>query len=401
MSAARRICVVTGTRAEYGLMRGLLAGIRDDGAFELQLVVTGMHLSHEFGFTAREIEADGIPIAERVEILLSSDSAVGVSKAMGLGMIGFADAFARLKPDLVIVLGDRFEILAAAAAALVAGIPIAHVHGGETTEGAFDEAIRHSVTKMSHLHFVAAAPYRDRVIQLGEAPERVFLVGGLGIDAIKALPLLDRAALEAELDFKLGARNLLITFHPPTLEPGEAAAQMQALFDALDTLDPSTHLIFTMPNADAGGRELSTMVDRFVAARPHARAFTSLGQFRYLSCMRHMDGVVGNSSSGVIEAPSFGIGTINIGDRQRGRLRAASVIDCAAQQDTIEAALKRLFSDDFRTGLGGVDNPYGNGGAAAAILDVLRRHPVEGLLKKSFYDIELGGVTSAPGAGEQ
>lgn len=401
MSATRRICVVTGTRAEYGLMRGLLAGIRDDGAFELQLVVTGMHLSHEFGFTAREIEADGIPIAERVEILLSSDSAVGVSKAMGLGMIGFADAFARLKPDLVIVLGDRFEILAAAAAALVAGIPIAHVHGGETTEGAFDEAIRHSVTKMSHLHFVAAAPYRDRVIQLGEAPERVFLVGGLGIDAIKALPLLDRPALEAELDFKLGARNLLITFHPPTLEPGEAAAQMQGLFDALDTLDPSTHLIFTMPNADAGGRELSTMVDRFVAARPHARAFTSLGQFRYLSCMRHMDGVVGNSSSGVIEAPSFGIGTINIGDRQRGRLRAASVIDCAAQQDAIEAALKRLFSDDFRSGLGGVDNPYGNGGAAAAILDVLRRHPVEGLLKKSFYDIELGGVTSAPGAGER
>lgn len=384
---ARRICVVTGTRAEYGLMRGLIAGLRDDDAFELQLVATGMHLSPEFGLTWREIEADGVAIDERVEILLSSDSPVGVSKAMGLGMIGFAETFARLKPDLLVVLGDRFEILAAAAAALVAGIPIAHIHGGETTEGAFDEAIRHSVTKMSHLHFVAAAPYRDRVIQLGEAPERVFLVGGLGIDAIKALPLLDRAALEAELDFKLGERNLLITFHPPTLEPGEAGEQMQALFDALDTLDPSTHLIFTMPNADAGGRELATMVDRFVADRDHARAFTSLGQFRYLSCMRHMDGVVGNSSSGLIEAPSFGIGTVNIGDRQAGRLKTGSVIDCAPQQGAIEAALRQLFSDDFRNDLAGVENPYGNGGATTAILDVLRRHTVRGLQKKKFHDI--------------
>ncbi len=397
----RRICVVTGTRAEYGLLRDVIRGIRDAGELELQLVATGMHLSPEFGLTWREIEADGIAIDERVEILLSSDSPVGVGKAMGLGMIGFADAFARLKPDLLVVLGDRFEILAAAAAALVAGIPIAHIHGGETTEGAFDEAIRHSVTKMSHLHFVAAAPYRDRVIQLGETPERVFLVGGLGIDAIKRLPLLDREALEAELDFKLGERNLLITFHPPTLEPGEAAAQMQALLDALDSLGPLTHLVFTMPNADTGGRELAAMVDRFVAVRDHARVFTSLGQFRYLSCMRHMDGVVGNSSSGIIEAPSFHIGTVNIGDRQRGRLKADSVIDCAAQQGAIVTALKRLFSGDFRKALEGIDNPYGNGGAARAILDVLRRHPIEGLLKKSFYDIGLGSTASTPGDGER
>lgn len=393
MSAARRICVVTGTRAEYGLMRGLIAGIRDDDAFELQLAVTGMHLSPEFGLTWREIEADGFPIDERVEILLSSDTPVGVSKAMGLGLIGFADAFARLKPDLVVVLGDRFEILAAASAALVAGIPIAHIHGGETTEGAFDEAIRHSVTKMSHLHFTAAAPYRDRVIQLGEAPERVFLVGGLGIDAIKGLKLLDRAELEGQLDLEFGARNLMVTFHPPTLEPGEAAAQMQALLDALNSLGPETHLLFTMPNADTGGRELAAMVDRFVAARPHARVFTSLGQLRYLSCMRLMDGVVGNSSSGLIETPSFGIGTVNIGDRQAGRLKAASVIDCAPQQDAIEAALERLFSDDFRKGLAGVENPYGTGGATMAILDVLRRHPLSGLLKKSFHDIALATDT--------
>lgn len=391
--SARRICVVTGTRAEYGLMRGLIAGIRDAEELELQLAVTGMHLSPEFGLTWCEIEADGFPIDERVEILLSSDTPVGVSKAMGLGLIGFADAFARLKPDLVVVLGDRFEILAAASAALVAGIPIAHIHGGETTEGAFDEAIRHSVTKMSHLHFTAAAPYRDRVIQLGEAPERVFLVGGLGIDAIKGLPLLDRAELEAQLDLEFGERNLMVTFHPPTLEPGEAAAQMRTLLDALDSLGPETHLLFTMPNADTGGRELAAMVDRFVASRPNARVFTSLGQLRYLSCMRLMDGVVGNSSSGLIETPSFGIGTVNIGDRQAGRLKAASVIDCAPQQDAIEAALERLFSDDFRKGLAGVENPYGTGGATTAILDVLRRHPLSGLLKKSFHDIALATDT--------
>lgn len=399
--SARRICVVTGTRAEYGLMRGLIAGLRDDDAFELQLAVTGMHLSPEFGLTWREIEADGFPIDERVEILLSSDSPVGVSKAMGLGMIGFAETFARLKPDLIVVLGDRFEILAAAAAALVAGIPIAHIHGGETTEGAFDEAIRHSVTKMSHLHFVAAAPYRDRVIQLGEAPERVFLVGGLGIDAIKGAPLLGRAELEAQLDLKFGERNLLVTFHPPTLEPGEAAAQMQALLDALDSLGPQTRLLFTMPNADTGARELAAMVDRFVAVRANARVFTSLGQLRYLSCMRLMDGVVGNSSSGLIETPSFGIGTVNIGDRQAGRLKAASVIDCAPQQDAIEAALERLFSDDFRRELEELENPYGTGGATTAILDVLRRHPLAGLLKKSFHDIALAtGAPTKPGTGE-
>lgn len=395
--SGRRICVVTGTRAEYGLMRGLIRGLRDAEDCTLQMVVTGMHLSPEFGLTWREIEADGIAIDERVEILLSSDSPVGVSKAMGLGLIGFAEAFARLRPDLLIVLGDRFEILSAAAAALVAGIPIAHIHGGETTEGAFDEAIRHSVTKMAHLHFVAAAPYRDRVIQLGEAPDRVFLVGGLGIDAIKALPLLGRAELEAELDIALRDRNLLITFHPPTLEPGAAEAQMQALLDALDSLGPSTGLIFTMPNADTGGRALTAMVELFVAQRPHASAFTSLGQFRYLSCMRHMDGVVGNSSSGIIETPSFGIGTINIGNRQTGRLRAASVIDCAPQRIAIEGALKRLFSSDFRELLRGVTNPYGTGGATDAILDLVRRQPLRGLLRKSFHDISVASAGAGVG----
>ncbi|RYF09627.1 MAG: UDP-N-acetylglucosamine 2-epimerase (hydrolyzing), partial [Oxalobacteraceae bacterium] len=344
----RRICVVTGTRAEYGQLKDLIGSVQASAVLSLQLVVTGSHLSPEFGLTYQEIEQDGFGIDERIEILLSSDTPVGIAKSMGLALIGFAETLARLKPDVIVLLGDRFEILAAASAALVAGIPIAHLHGGESTEGAFDEAIRHSITKMAHLHFVAAAPYRDRVIQLGEAPENVFLVGGLGIDAIKRLPLLDRSGLEEALGFALGARNLLVTFHPPTGTPGQAATQMAELLQALDTLDPDTHLIFTMPNADAGGRELIAMVDTFVATHPNARAYQSLGLLRYLSCLRHVDGVVGNSSSGLSEAPSFGIGTVNIGDRQAGRLKALSVVDCAPQRDEIVAAIANLYSECFQ-----------------------------------------------------
>jgi UDP-hydrolysing UDP-N-acetyl-D-glucosamine 2-epimerase len=392
----RKICIVTGTRAEYGLLRGVIDGVRDAPELELQIVVTGMHLAPEFGLTVREIEADGVPIAERVEMLLSSDTAVGVTKSTGLGMIGLADAFARLRPDIVVLLGDRFEILAAASAALLAGIPVAHIHGGETTEGAFDESIRHAVTKMSHLHFVAAEPYRRRVVQLGEAPERVFVVGALGVDAIHRLQLLDRKALEESLRFENGERNLLVTFHPATLDPAQAGNQMQAMLDALDTLGPSTHLIFTMPNADTRGRELGQMIESYVAERPHARAYASLGQLRYLSAMAIADGVVGNSSSGLIEAPALGVGTVNIGDRQDGRLRAASIIDCAPQREAIDAALRRLFSDEFRETLGS-ENPYGKGGAAEAIVSVLRDHPLAGLVKKRFHDII---DVSPPNAGE-
>jgi GDP/UDP-N,N'-diacetylbacillosamine 2-epimerase (hydrolysing) len=395
----RRICIVTGTRAEYGLLRGVIEGLRNAEDITVQIVATGAHLSPDFGLTYREIEADGVAIDERVEMLLSSDTPVGTTKAIGLAMIGFADTFARLRPDILVLLGDRFEILAAASAALIAGIPIAHIHGGEVTEGAFDEAIRHSVTKMSHIHFVAAAPYRDRVIQLGEAPERVFLVGGLGIDAIKSLDLLDRAGLEDALDFKLGRRNLLVTFHPSTLEAEEGTAQMQALLEALASLGSDTHLIFTMPNADSGSRELRAMVDRFVTDHANARAFTSLGQFRYLSCMRHMDGVIGNSSSGLLEAPSFGVGTINIGDRQAGRLKATSVIDCAPQRDAIIEALERLSSRTFKSELEHTENPYGNGGASNTIVAKLREVRLEGLLKKKFHDMDLGS-SAMHGRGE-
>jgi len=383
---SRKICIVTGSRAEYGLLRWVMEGIRQAPDLELQIIATGMHLSPEFGLTFREIEKDGFCIDRMVETLLSSDTPTGLAKAMGLGLIGFGEALQQLQPDMILVLGDRFEIFSAVAAAMVARIPVAHLHGGEATEGAFDEAIRHSITKMSHLHFVAAEEYRKRVIQLGEHPDRVFLVGGLGIDNIKKLNPLDRAALEASLGFNLGSRNLLVTFHPVTLENATSTEQMAELLAALETLE-DTHLIFTMPNADTDSRVLFTLVDQFVANHVNARAFASLGQLRYLSCIRHVDGVVGNSSSGLAEVPSFGKGTINIGDRQRGRLKAESVIDCSPDRQSIAAALQRLYSPAFQAKLKTVCNPYGEGGASDKIVQVLRGYPLESILKKSFYDL--------------
>lgn len=396
----RRICVVTGTRAEYGLLQGVIHGLKAAADIELQIVVTGTHLSPEFGMTVGEIEADKVVIDERVEMLLSSDTAVGVGKGMGLGLIGFSDSFARLKPDIVVLLGDRFEIFAAAAAALVAGLPIGHIHGGETTEGAFDEAIRHSITKMSHLHFVAAEPYRDRVIQLGESPDRVFMVGGLGVDAIKRLELLGRDALARRLGFQFRPRNLLITFHPATLDDGEAADQVEALCDALDGLGEDTGLIFTLPNADTGGRAIARRIEAFAASRPNAAVHSSLGLLGYLSCLAEVDAVVGNSSSGLLEAPTFRVGTVNIGDRQAGRLKAASVIDCTPHKDAIMAALAQVLSPSFRREIATVVNPYGEGGASEAIVRILREHPVDGLVKKRFHDLGAGadGRKAATGA---
>lgn len=385
----KTICVVSGTRADYGLLQWVMHGIRRDPALKLQVIATGMHLSPEFGMTYREIEADGFTIDRKLEILTSSDSPSGVTKSIGLGVIAFADAFAELRPDIVLVLGDRFEIFSAATAAMIAGLPIAHLHGGEITEGAFDDAIRHSITKMAHLHFVAAKPYRRRVIQMGESPDRVFLSGGLGVDTIRKTPLLSRADLEAAIGFKLGRRNLLVTFHPVTLEPGAAPTQMAELLKALDSVR-DTHLIMTMPNADTGGRELIRMVEQFVATRPHARAYASLGQLRYLSCMAHVDGVVGNSSSGLAEAPSFRRGTVNIGDRQRGRLKVASVIDCDSNCASILAAIETLYSPSFQANLENVESPYGDGGASEKIVDVLKHFDIDNITKKSFYDLPDG-----------
>jgi GDP/UDP-N,N'-diacetylbacillosamine 2-epimerase (hydrolysing) len=363
-----------------------MQGIKDSDLLDLQLIVTGMHLSPEFGLTVKDIEADGFMIDRKVEILLSSDTSVGITKSMGLAMIGFADALNQLQPDLLLVLGDRFEIFVAAASAMIARIPITHLHGGESTEGLIDESIRHSITKMAHFHFVAAEEYRKRVIQLGEQPDNVFHVGGLGIDNILRLELLSRSQLEEELDFKLAKRNLLITFHPVTLEQSTSASQMQELLTALDKFD-NVGLIFTMPNADTDGRILFQQINEFCEPHPMARAYTSLGQLRYLSCIKHVDGVIGNSSSGLLEVPSFHKGTVNIGDRQRGRLCAESVINCPADHVSITESIRKLFSPSFLELLPEVKNPYGDGGASAAIVHHLEQRSFDNLLKKPFFDI--------------
>lgn len=400
-AASRSICVITGSRAEYGLLRGVMQGIADDPALELQTIAAGMHLLPEFGDTWREIEQDGFHIHRKVELFPTGisgrdDSPVGIAKAMGLGLGGFAEALQALRPDLVVVLGDRFEIFAAVAAALVARIPVAHLHGGEATEGLIDEAIRHSITKMSQLHFVAAEEYRRRVVQLGESPERVFQVGGLGVDAIRRVKRLGRDELEASLGMRFGERSLLVTFHPVTLEDATAEAQMRELLAALAGLH-DTQLLFTLPNADTDGRVLIGMIESFVAGHANARAFASLGQQRYLSCLAQVSGVVGNSSSGLLEAPSFHIGTVNIGDRQRGRLRAASVIDCEPTRTAITAALDTVFSPAFRATLPTVKNPYGEGGASGKIVATLKAVPLGDLLKKRFFDLgaQAGGLPCA------
>lgn len=385
---SRKVCVVTGTRADYGLLRWVMEGIRSSNDLELQIIATGMHLSPEFGLTYREIEKDGFDINYKVEMLLSSDSASGLTKSMGLGVIGIGDALQQLHPDVMLLLGDRFETFAAAAAATLARIPIAHLHGGETTEGAFDEAMRHSITKMSHLHFVAAEEYKRRVIQLGEYPERVFQVGGLGIDNIKKLELLSRSELEASLGIKFAKKNLLVTFHPVTLEHMTSAAQMSQLLSALDKLE-ETQLIFTMPNADSDSRVLFNMINEYVDFHSNACVYTSLGQLRYLSCINYVDGVVGNSSSGLIEVPSFNKGTVNIGDRQKGRLKAESVIDCDPEESSISKAIDRLYSSEFEGRLKSVSNPYGNGGASEKIVEVLESFSLDSVLKKSFYNISV------------
>ena len=385
----RSVCVVTGSRAEYGLLYWLMKEIQIAKDLELQIIATGMHISPEFGNTYRQIEQDGFKIDKKVEMLLSSDSEVGITKSMGLGLIGFADAIDNLKPDLIIVLGDRFEIFSAVSAAMIAKIPVAHLHGGEATEGAFDESIRHSITKMSHLHFTATEEYKKRVIQLGEQPERVFNVGAVGVDNIKKLTLLSREEFEKSIDFSLAQRNLLITFHPVTLENATAREQFTNILQAVDK-QVDTHLIFTKANADTNGRVINQMIDEYVTLHPEkAIAFTSLGQLRYLSALQYVDGVVGNSSSGFVEVPSFKICTINIGDRQRGRIKADSVIDCDTSVESIQSSLNKLFSPLFQEQLQQIKNPYGNGGASKKIVEIIRIFSLDRVLKKRFYNINF------------
>ena len=384
----RKICVVTGTRAEYGLLYWLMKEIEKDETLELQIIATGMHLSPEFGLTYQEIEKE-FKIDKKIEMLLSSDTAVGISKSMGLAQISFAEAYESLQPDILVVLGDRYEIFSAVSVAMISRIPIAHLHGGETTEGAFDESIRHSITKMSHLHFTATQEYQKRVIQLGEHPSRVFNVGGLGIDSIKNFTFLSRKDFEKSIQFTLNKRNILVTFHPVTLEKLTAGEQFQNLLDAIDGLT-DTHIIFTKANSDTDGRIINSMIDAYVLENEHkAVSFISLGQCRYLSALQYMDAVVGNSSSGLLEAPSFKIGTINIGDRQKGRIMTDSVIDVDADTVSIEKAFSVLYSKDFKDTLSKVSNPYGNGGASQKIKKILQQTELNDIVKKSFYDIEV------------
>lgn len=385
----RKICIVTGTRAEYGLLYWLMKGIDVDSYLDLQIIATGMHLSPEFGNTYQQIEKDGFVIDRKIDMLLASDSEIGITKSMGLGFAEFADVFDKLRPDLIVVLGDRFEIFSAVSAAMIAKIPVAHLHGGELTEGAFDDSIRHSITKMSHLHFTATEEYKRRVIQLGEQPDRVFNVGATGIDNIKKLTLLSREKFEKSIDFSLSNHNLLITFHPVTLENNTAKEQFSNLLQALD-MQVDTHLIFTKANADTNGRIINQMIDEYVSLHPEKSiAHTSLGQLRYLSAMQYIDGVIGNSSSGLIEAPSFKIGTINIGDRQRGRIKVKSVINCDSDIDSIHSALNELYSPAFQKQLQILENPYGNGNSSRKIVEIIRSFPLDGILKKKFYDIQL------------
>lgn len=388
----RKICIVTGTRAEYGLLYWLMKEIEEDSDLELQIVATGMHLSPEFGLTYQNIEKDGFELNEKVEMLLSSDTSVGIATSLGIGTIGFARAFDRLKPDLIVLLGDRFEILSAAQAAMVARIPIAHLHGGETTEGVIDEAIRHSITKMSHLHFVSTEVYRMRVIQLGEHPDRVHTVGAIGLDNIRKLDLLDRAAFEKSIDFALGEKNLLLTYHPVTLEKDLSSHAVHQLFQALDEF-PNVKCIITKPNADMEGRYISEMIDEYVASNPErCRAFVSLGQLRYLSAINHVDAVIGNSSSGILEVPYFRKPTINIGDRQKGRIQAASVINCLESKESICEAIQLSFSSQFQKGLTSMRSPYGEEYVSGKVKDILKNVKLEPLLRKTFYDLSTGDM---------
>lgn len=381
-----RICVVTGNRAEYGLLRWVMDGIKNSDFLELKTIVTGMHLLPEYGLTLDHIKKDGFNIDKKIDILLSSDTPVGITKSMGIGLISFADALDELKPDLLLVLGDRFETLAAVNAALIAKIPVAHLHGGESTEGVIDEAIRHSITKMSHIHFVAAQIYKEKVIQLGEHPNTVFNVGGLGLDNLARLDLLDKKMLEKNLDFKFKDRNLLITFHPVTLESNTSELQIKELLEAISTLK-NTGFIFTMPNMDTGGKVIFEIIKNFTKDKENAKLFSSLGQLRYLSCIKYVDIVVGNSSSGLIEVPSFKKPTINIGDRQKGRLKANSVIDCDPDKKSITNSLNKAFSSEFQNIVKETINPYGNGGASNKIIKILEEYNFKNILKKSFYKL--------------
>ena len=385
----RKICFITGTRAEYGLLSRLMKMIQDDQGTQLQIIATNMHLSPRFGNTYQEIEADGFTIDKKVPIIDEDapDNANSTLKSMASALSGFADAYEELKPDMVLVLGDRYEILAAATAALIERIPIAHLHGGEITEGAYDDAIRHSITKMSHLHFTSTEQYRQRVIQLGEQPERVFNVGAIGVENIKKLPLLSKEEIEKDIQFKIDENTILVTYHPVTLGKHTAEQDINDFLAALEER-PELRIIFTMPNSDTGGQAITDAINAFVEKHyDRACAFKSLGVKRYLSVMRQVAAVVGNSSSGLLEVPSFGIPTLNIGDRQNGRIACESVYHCETDKESVMNGLNKVLSAEFREFVNTVHNPYDKENTAQTIFNVIKDCPLEGLIRKKFNDI--------------
>ena len=385
MNRLRTICAITGTRADYGILVPVLQCIREETDWNLQVVATGAHLSPEFGNTYMEIVKDGFSVTDRVEMLLSSDTPVAVTKSIGLATIGFADVFERLGPDLILILGDRYEMLAAAQAALIAKIPIAHIAGGDVSEGAYDDAIRHSITKMAHVHFTTNEQSSRRVVQLGEHPERVHTVGSPAIDRILTLPKLSKEEIERQLPgYRFLEKNLLVTFHPATLDEISPAEQYAEVLRALAKLGPEVGIIFTYPNADTFGRELLRLTEAFVAEHPNTKAYPSLGQLRYFNAIRHVDAVVGNSSSGLYEVPSFGKPTVNIGNRQKGRLHAASVFHCQAEAEDVYRTIRQALE----TNVSNVLNPYGDGTSSARIVEILKRiENPKALIQKSFYEV--------------
>ncbi|MGO4692875.1 UDP-N-acetylglucosamine 2-epimerase [Paenibacillus sp. 2TAB26] len=384
--ANRKICIITGTRAEYGLLCRIMREIQNDDELDLQLVVTGMHLSPEFGLTYKQIEEDGFEIDEKIEMLLSSDTPPGIAKSMGIAILGFADAFQRLQPDVLVLLGDRFEILSAAQTALVMRIPVAHISGGELTEGAIDESIRHSLTKMSHIHFTANEEYTKRVIQLGEQPNRVFNVGDLGVENIRKMSFLSKEELDEFYGYNL-KKFFLVTFHPCTLEVETAEEQMANLLLALNDF-PDYQIIFTKSNADSEGRRINQLIDDYTATNPdRVKSFFSLGQLRYLSTMKYSKLVIGNSSSGVTEAPALSRPTINIGSRQEGRLMASSIINCNPIKDDIIKSIQWALSTEFQRSLAHINLKYDGTTTSKNIINLLKNIDLRDIIKKSFYDI--------------
>lgn len=383
----KKVAVFTGTRAEYGLLYWLLKDIQADPDLTLQLLVSGMHLSPEFGLTYQQIEQDGFHIDEKIEILLSSDSAVGTAKSMGLGVLGFTDALARLNPDVLVILGDRFEALAAAQTAMILRIPVLHLHGGEITEGAYDDAIRHAITKLSYLHATATEQYRQRVIQLGEAPERVLNVGAIGLDHFKRGSFMSLEALATSLEFPLIQPYVVVTYHPVTLAEEEPESSFQALLDALDQF-PEFKIIFTYPNADDGGRRIIPLLEAYAAKQPERiLAIPSLGHVRYLSAIKHAAAVIGNSSSGIIEVPAMDVPTVNIGMRQKGRLAAKSVLHCDADAASIRKAIRAAVKREYKLPDETVYNPYGQGDASKKVIQMLKSLSFKAV--KTFHDLKV------------